>query len=377
MLEPVDFDLVSQTRIETEVGQRLALLIPAHNEELVLEATIIGAMQAGIWTGDIYLVDDSSSDKTLAIGKRLLGKKNVLRVDRSGKAGAIKKAIKHFKLIERYGWLQILDADSIFSPDYFELIRHHFKPGVAAVCGQTKSLKNNWITSFRAYEYTISHDFYKSLMSLANVITIMPGPASCFNTLVLPQLHFATDTLTEDFDLTLQIHHQRLGRIAYEPRAYSWTQDPFNLRVYIKQVNRWYTGFFQVMRKHGVGYKSLRLVDLVLLYLSLDGMLYLLLLGIMIALAAMHKGHVDPLFLLSADMVIMFVLVWYAAVRTRRLDVLTPAPLYYILRVLNLSLFFWAALKIYCLPQKKSRGLWNTGRISQSVELTSVKGGVS
>jgi cellulose synthase/poly-beta-1,6-N-acetylglucosamine synthase-like glycosyltransferase len=360
----------------TTGSNKLALLIPAHNEELVLEATIRGAIEANVARQDIYLVNDSSTDNTQAIAVSLLGADHVLYVERSGKAGAIAKAIEHFNLIANYGWLQILDADSIFAPDYFDLIRRHFKPGVAAVCGQTKSLKNNWITSFRAYEYTISHDFYKSLMGMFNLITIMPGPASCFNTKVLPQLHFATDTLTEDFDLTLQIHHLGLGRIAYEPRAHSFTQDPFSLRVYIKQVSRWYTGFFQVMRKHHVGTRSFKKIDLLLLFLAFDGVIYLAQLGFFIFLTLIHRAHIDPLFLIVSDMAIMLALVLYASVRTKRFDVLAPAPLYYILRILNLTLFFWAAVKIYCLPKKESHGVWNTGRIAQpSVSL--MEGGVS
>lgn len=364
------------TTMSDVFNDKLALLIPAHNEELVLAATIEGAIKANIARDDIYLVDDSSEDKTYQIAVDLLGAKNVLHVERSGKAGAIAQAISHFRLIESYGWLQILDADSIFATNYFDLIRQHFKPGVAAVCGQTKSLKNNWITSFRAYEYTISHDFYKTLMGIFNLITIMPGPASCFSTAALSRLHFATDTLTEDFDLTLQIHHQKLGKIAYEPRAHSFTQDPFSLNVYIKQVNRWYTGFFQVMRKHKVGSRSFKPIDLLLLFLALDGVVYLLQVGVMAALMVMHISHIDPLFLIASDMTLMLILVVYAAIRTSRFDVLAPAPLYYVLRILNLVLFTWAAIKIYWLPQKKSQGVWNTGRIAQA-NTSVAEGGVS
>ena len=42
----------------------LALIIPAHNEELVIEATIISAMKAGQKRDDIYVVDDASTDKS-------------------------------------------------------------------------------------------------------------------------------------------------------------------------------------------------------------------------------------------------------------------------------------------------------------------------
>src|SRR5690606_10987988 len=174
---------------------------------------------AGISKEDIFLADDSSTDKTHELAIKLLGVTQVLHVDRAGKALALKQAIDYFQLIDKYEWVQIIDADSIFSPDYFTEIKKHFKPGVAAVCGQVKSLQNNWITSYRALEYTIFQDFYRTLQSKFNMVGVMPGPATCFRSSTLEKLDFSNDTLTEDFDMTIQVHHQKLGRIVYESAA--------------------------------------------------------------------------------------------------------------------------------------------------------------
>ena len=52
----------------------IALLIPAHNEEKVIKTTILGAINAGIKSQDIYLVDDSSTDNTVKVAKKVLKK---------------------------------------------------------------------------------------------------------------------------------------------------------------------------------------------------------------------------------------------------------------------------------------------------------------
>lgn len=359
------------------LNQKLALLIPAHNEELVLEETIRGAQSALIALDDIYLVDDSSTDNTFKLAKKLLGKDHVLHVDRSGKAGAIGKGLAHFNIYDRYDWVQIIDADSIFSQNYFIEVSKQFKPDVVAVSGQVKSLRNSWITAFRAYEYTICHDFYKLLQSFFNLITVMPGPASCFKTSILRELEFSTDTLTEDFDLTLQIHYKKLGRIAYAPKAISWTQDPPTLPIYTKQVNRWYTGFFQVIRKHRVGL-HIKPIDAMVLFLALDGFLYIGQLLLYVALLIGHGQAVSPITIFAMDFQLFFVLVWYAAIRTRRYDLLLPLPWYYILRLINISMFCWAAAKVFLLPQGKQSGTWNTGRVAhQANPITLMEGGVS
>lgn len=354
---------------------RVSLLIPAHNEELVIEDTILGALAAGVKRRDIYVVDDSSTDRTFKLAKAALGEKNTLRVKRSGKAGSLTQAIEHFKLGRRYDWIQMIDADSVFSPDYFTEIRKCFRPGVVAVIGQVKSLENNWLTSFRTFEYTIGHDFYKYIQSLFNMIAIMPGPATCLSTKILPKITFATDTLTEDFDLTIQIHHQKLGRIAYAPSALSFTQDPSTLSGYIRQVNRWYTGFFQVLKKYRVGTK-LRKIDLLLIFLAIDGVFYAFEIVVLSILSLIRDHNLNFMLIFAVDFIVLSILVIYAALRTGRLDVILPLPLYYIIRVINLVLFIWAPIKVYLIERSLSKVSWNTPRImSNSLALSTLKGG--
>src|SRR5688572_4170205 len=84
--------------------KKMALLLPGHNEELIIVATIQSAVAAGQDLEDIYVVDDASDDATPALAKELLGEDHVLSVERSGKAGAVQKAIAFFDLAARYEW---------------------------------------------------------------------------------------------------------------------------------------------------------------------------------------------------------------------------------------------------------------------------------
>ena len=360
-------------------GQSIALLIPAHNEEAVLEDTLVGALATGLLARDIYLVNDSSTDQTLTVARKILSSKNVVSVNRGGKALALKEGIVHFNLINRYDWVQIIDADSIFSPNYVQEIRKHFHPDVAAVCGQVKSLQHNWITSYRAMEYTIFQDFFKNLQNKFNLVGVMPGPATCFNTRALRQLDISNDTVTEDFDLTIQVHHLQLGRIVYVDSAHSWTQDPPTLPIYIGQVTRWYTGFFQVMKKHKLGRRA-RAIDFMLLLQMVDGFMYAIQLLTLILIMVLGIRYVDIRAIFAFDFLIMLGLTTYAALRMKRVDVLTPMPTYYVLRFINICLYVWAAIKVLLLPQRIARGgVWNTIRIANAPSSikTAMKGGGS
>ena len=59
----------------------------------------------------------------------------------------------------------------------------------------------------------------RRFQSIAGVISIIPGPTSIFRNDIFAQLQFGGDALCEDFDVTMQIHRQKLGSIQYIPKA--------------------------------------------------------------------------------------------------------------------------------------------------------------
>jgi biofilm PGA synthesis N-glycosyltransferase PgaC len=189
----------------------LALLIAAHNEELVLGNTIKSALKAGMLPEHVYVVDDNSSDKTSAIARQLLGADNVIKVGRSGKGLALTKANKHFQLTRRYRWIHIADADGAFSPDYFKVFRKRLRVKYAAATGYVRSLPGGPISQYRVMEYTIGQEIHRRFQAMTHTVTVIPGPTSCFRADIFRQVDFANKSLCEDFDVTLQIHRKGLG----------------------------------------------------------------------------------------------------------------------------------------------------------------------
>jgi glycosyltransferase involved in cell wall biosynthesis len=137
--------------------RKLALLIAAHNEELVIEQTVRSAIRAGMKPQDIYVVDDNSSDATSKIVRGILGRTQVIKVRRSGKGLALTKAARKFQLAERYDWIHIADADGGFSPDYFKVFRAQLNPKFAAATGYVRSLPGDSVSQYRVMEYTGTH----------------------------------------------------------------------------------------------------------------------------------------------------------------------------------------------------------------------------
>lgn len=262
-------------KIITLDPNRLALVIPAHNEELVIGATIRSALAAGQSRRHIYVVDDNSSDHTAALAIQFLGADHVLTVERSGKALAIKKAVLHFELTESYRWIHIADADGVFRSNYFQIFKSRLDPvKYVAATGHVQSLEGDWISRYRTYEYTIGLEVIRRFQSWFGVITVIPGATSCFRSDIFDLLEFDTHSLTEDFDLTLQIHRRRLGRILYIPQAKTLTQDPKDFTDYKTQVLRWSRGFFQGLRRHQIG-RQIKKLDAYLSFIVIETLFYL------------------------------------------------------------------------------------------------------
>ncbi|HEY1531256.1 MAG TPA: glycosyltransferase family 2 protein [Galbitalea sp.] len=240
----------------------VAIIIAAHNEELVIEKTLDSAMSL-LPPGQVYVASDGSSDRTAELANRRGA--NVLELNPNrGKAGAIVAAIDQFDLVERYDVVMLLDADTVLAPDYLDTGLPLFDdPDVVAVAGRASSILDpapasrmgRILVTYRqrvyvAVQYLLK---YGQASRRINVVSIVPGFASMYRTRVVKSIDIDAPGLSiEDYNMTFEIHVKSLGRIAFNPRAaVAHTQDPDTLRDYSKQVRRWSLGFWQTLLRHG------------------------------------------------------------------------------------------------------------------------------
>jgi len=335
--------------------KRLALLLPAHNEELIIAATIKSAMAAGQSRRDIFVVDDNSSDKTRKIAIGLLGAQNVLTVSRSGKALAVQKAIAHFKIESTYVWLHVADGDSIFSADYFKAYRAKLNSKKYAVAvGFVQSLRGNWISTYRSLTYTYSQHVNRRIQAKLGMISVFPGPITCFRTDIIKKLEFSGNSLTEDFDITLQVHRKRLGNIVFIPRAINYTQDPQSLSDFCKQNLRWQRGFFQGVKKYHIGLHRQR-IDLSLGFQMAQTVLFALQIFILMPILIALTGNwmLIPT-VIAADIVMTGAITIGSSVIVKRWNLIGSLPFFYFLRWIEIGIYFMAMFEVMALGRFKS-----------------------
>jgi cellulose synthase/poly-beta-1,6-N-acetylglucosamine synthase-like glycosyltransferase len=310
------------------------VVIPARNEELLVERCVRSVIAAGIAPQHVYVVDDGSADRT-SEAAQAAGPVNVIRnhVPR-GKLGAVRIAVEQEHLSSRYRYVALLDADSHVAVDYFSEVLAAFLRDLETVlvCGAPQSERHNWITAYRALEYALTLSIFRSGQHALGVITVAPGCCSTYAARILDRLDWDGQTLVEDMDLTIQIHRQRLGHVAYSPHAKAHTQDPQTIRQYTGQITRWHSGTWQVMLLRRLPFGGQR-IDAEFAVLAAEGLIYATLLLATPVLLVLQPAAV--LWWLVADQLLWLFFAVVVAIRARRPDILRSFPLFLSLRVIN------------------------------------------
>ncbi len=230
---------------------KVSIIVPAYNEEKVVNMTIHSLLASNYQNFDIIVVDDGSSDTTYQRVLDEFGSHPQVRVftkPNGGKSRALNFGIAQTDAEIIFG----LDADTIFSLDAIgKMVRHFYDPRIGAVAGNAKvGNRLNLLTNWQALEYITSQNLDRRAFDALNCITVVPGAIGAWRRdLVLQAGGFAHETLAEDADLTLAI--LRMGyEISYEPEAVALTEAPDTVRGFLKQRFRWMFGTLQAAWKH-------------------------------------------------------------------------------------------------------------------------------
>ncbi len=233
----------------------VTIIIPAFNEEKVIEHTVRAALASDYPRLRTIVCDDGSSDSTTAVVREKFSKEiaegRVLLLTKSnaGKADALNHALK-FTDDEIYVGI---DADTVIAPDAVSILVPHFAdPKVGAVAGNAKvgNRVNLW-TRWQALEYITSQNFERRALNVFGAVSVVPGAIGAWRVSSVRQAGgYHTDTVAEDADLTMSLLENG-WRVVNEDRALAYTEAPTNANGLMRQRFRWSFGILQAVWKHG------------------------------------------------------------------------------------------------------------------------------
>lgn len=274
----------------------VSILVPAYNEQENILSSVNSLLQLKYANYEIIVINDGSLDNTLDVLKEHFDLRessraipdhldhepvrevyisatndNLLVIDKEngGKADSLNVGIN----AARSELFCSIDADSVLEPDVLLRMLRAFskEENVIAAGGIVRlangctiengyvkevNIPNTFLERIQAVEYLraflfgrLGWDFIKSLFIISGAFGVYKREA------VLNVGGFDTDTVGEDVELVVKLHHYYKGnnipyRIRYLAQPVCWTEVPKNWRYLSRQRNRWQRGLAYTLFKH-------------------------------------------------------------------------------------------------------------------------------
>jgi len=218
----------------------MTFVLPAYNESKTIAKSIesIKHLNYPKEKIKIIIVDDSSTDNTLEIARKLAKKYSGIEVytkPNSGKADTVNFGIKKSKT----ELVVVLDTDTILKKDILEKSIPLFTDKtIAAVTSRYKPLNTEkLIEKIQNVEYTFT-GFYRKIMGRILSLPVTPAFTIFRKEFFVKYGYFDKDNLTEDFEMGLRIQKNHYN-IGYVTESYALTDVPDTLRKFFRQRVRW------------------------------------------------------------------------------------------------------------------------------------------
>lgn len=251
----VSVDRQRESKLEYKTYPRVSVIVPAHNEEKTIEATIRTLREVDYPNLEIIVVNDGSTDATSEVVRNYSRTGGVRLIDREtsgGKSAAINTGITaaHGEII------MVIDADVALERDGIRKLIVHFQDkDVYAASGNVKvGNRVNLLTKLQALEYIKDLNIRRRALDLLHSVLVVPGACGAYRRTVFSKVgSMDRDTVVEDMDITMKL--LKSGEdVRYEPHTVAYTEAPQNYRAWYRQRKRWYGGAFQAFNKHRKGW---------------------------------------------------------------------------------------------------------------------------
>ena len=279
-------------KISEEDLPSVTVLIPARNEDVVIEKTLqrILSLDYPAQKLEIVVINDGSTDDTKMLLNAAASRDGRIRplhlpavAQGRGKAYALNLGLKH----ARHDLIAVYDADNRPEPSALRQLVLHLMSDrrLGAVIGKFRTLnrKTNLLTRFinietLSFQWILQAGRYRAFQ-----IAILPGTNCVIRKNVLEQCGgWDEKAITEDAELSVRIY-QNGSRIGFVPSAVTWENEPERLRAWIKQRTRWVRGNNYVIRKFFKDALSLKNRFLSLEFIYLFILYYLFLCAIVVS----------------------------------------------------------------------------------------------
>lgn len=189
----------------------VTVMIPAHNEEGVIGATVQNILNMDYENFEIIVIDDRSSDNTASVIKDLENRfEKVTALIRTPDAFPGKSAVLNdaFKIAKGEAIL-VFDADATVEPDFLSKLIPHLEPKDVGAVQARKVIRNkntNLLTRCQNNEYTMDAYFQLGRDSIKGAVELR-GNGELIKRQALEDIGgWNNYTIVDDLDMSTRLH---------------------------------------------------------------------------------------------------------------------------------------------------------------------------
>lgn len=233
--------------------QKILILIPAHNEEMLI-GRLLESTQKIDYPADkfsLVVIADNCTDKTTSLAEAK-GAKVVIRSDENnrGKGAVIKSAFEQ-NVHRDFDAVLIIDADSIVDPGLLKAINSHLQRGEVAIqCfNGIANPYDSWFTRIIYVSRVINNLLFFQGRYVLGLPNILDGNGMCFTASIIDRFGWRSKSISEDKEHSMHLIMNDIF-IAYAVDAKVYAEESRELGQAFSQRLRWAGGKFKHSRRY-------------------------------------------------------------------------------------------------------------------------------
>ena len=246
---------------KAEKFRHFTVLICARNEENVIAFPVKSCLEADYPKDKLRVIvlADNCTDNTRAVAEISGAEVWEKTTPSSGKGDVLKWGLDKLTDAEA---VAIFDADNSAAPGWFRAMNNALNDGEKVVtgCRHSSNAGANIISGWYTAYWDTMNELSNRVRTNLGLSGKLTGTGFAFLFDLIKKHGWDTYTLVEDVEFTIQCNMAGV-RVAYVPDADYDDEQPIHLRAMWRQLRRWTTGGWQVVRRYfGAWFHAMRKV---------------------------------------------------------------------------------------------------------------------
>jgi len=235
--------------------KRFSVIIPAHNEELVIGPLIdnLTSLDYPKDLYDVFVIADNCNDSTAIIAREhgaLVYERT--NMEQKGKGYALEWFFaKLYNSPRKYDAVVIFDADNLVHSDFLKHMNNRLCDGAKIVQGyiDAKNPQDTWVTASFAMSFWVANRMLQKARYNLGLSNYLGGTGMVISLDVLRKIGWGATSLTEDLEFSLKALLSGY-KTTWAHEAIVYDEKPLTFKQACKQRKRWALGHVELFRTY-------------------------------------------------------------------------------------------------------------------------------